>query len=36
MNNAAVTAQVGYALLGCAVVVAVFLPLTVRSYSGKV
>jgi ABC-2 type transport system permease protein len=36
MNNAAVTAQVGYALLGCAVVVAVFLPLTVRSYSKKV
>jgi len=36
MNNAAVTAQVGYALLGFAIVVAVFLPLTVRSYSRKV
>lgn len=36
MNDAAVTAQVGYALLGCAIVVAVFLPLTVRSYSRKV
>lgn len=36
MNNAAVTAHVGYALLGCAVLVAVFLPLTVRSYSKKV
>ena len=32
-NGAAVSAQVGYALLGCAIVVAVFLPLTVRSYS---
>ena len=36
MNNASVTAQVGYALLGCAIVVAIFLPLTVRSYSKKV
>jgi ABC-2 type transport system permease protein len=36
MNNAAVTAQVGYALLGCAIVVGVFLPLTVRAYSKKV
>jgi len=36
LNDAAVTAQVGYALLGCAIVVAVFLPLTVRSYSRKV
>jgi ABC-2 type transport system permease protein len=36
MNNAAVTSQVGYALLGCAVVVAVFLPLTVRSHSRTV
>ena len=36
MNEAAVTAQVGYALLGCAIIVAVFLPLTVRSYSKKV
>jgi len=36
MNDATVTTQVGYALLGCAIVVAVFLPLTVRSYSRKV
>jgi len=36
MNNATLTPQVGYALLGCAIVVAVFLPLTVRSYSKKV
>lgn len=36
MNDAAVTVQVGNALLGCAIVVAVFLPLTVRSYSKKV
>ena len=36
MNNASVTAQVGYALLGCAIVVAIFLPLTVQSYSKKV
>jgi len=36
MNSAALTPQVGYALLGCAIVVAVFLPLTVRSYSKKV
>ena len=35
MNEAAVTAQVGYALLGCVIIVAVFLPLTVRSYSRK-
>ena len=35
MNDGQVTAQVGWALLGCAVVVAVFLPLSVRSYSRK-
>jgi ABC-2 type transport system permease protein len=36
LNNGAVTAAVGYALLGCVVVVAIFVPLTVRSYSKKV
>ena len=30
-----VTANVGWALLGCAVIVAIFLPLSVRSYSRK-
>ena len=30
-----VTANVGWALLGCAIVVAIFLPLSVRSYSRK-
>jgi ABC-2 type transport system permease protein len=35
MNEGAVTANVGWALLGCAVVVAVFLPLSVRSYNRK-
>ena len=35
MNDGQVTANVGWALLGCAVVVAVFLPLSVRSYSRK-
>ena len=34
-NEGHVTAQVGWALLGCAVVVAIFLPLSVRSYSRK-
>jgi ABC-2 type transport system permease protein len=36
LNDGAVTAAVGYALLGCVVVVAIFVPLTVRSYSKKV
>jgi ABC-2 type transport system permease protein len=36
LNNGAVTPAVGYALLGCVVVVAIFVPLTVRSYSKKV
>ena len=36
LNNGAITAAVGYALLGCVVVVAIFVPLTVRSYSKKV
>jgi len=35
MNNGQVTAQVGWAVLGCVIVVAVFLPLSVRSYSRK-
>jgi ABC-2 type transport system permease protein len=36
LNNGAVTPAVGFALLGCVVVVAIFVPLTVRSYSKKV
>ncbi len=36
MNDGAVTAQVGWALLGCAAVAAVFIPLAVRSYSRRV
>jgi ABC-2 type transport system permease protein len=36
LNDGAVTPAVGYAILGCAVVVAIFVPLTVRSYSKKV
>jgi ABC-2 type transport system permease protein len=36
LNDGAITAAVGYALLGCVVVVAIFVPLTVRSYSKKV
>jgi ABC-2 type transport system permease protein len=36
MNHQAVTSQVGWALLGCAAVVAIFAPLAVRSYSKKV
>ena len=36
MNNGALTAQVGWALLGCAAVAAVFIPLAVRSYSRRV
>jgi ABC-2 type transport system permease protein len=35
MNEGAVTGNVAWALLGCAVVVAVFLPLSVRSYARK-
>ena len=35
MNDGQVTAEVGWALVGCAVVVAVFVPLAVRSYSRK-
>ena len=33
MNDGRVTAEVGWALLGCGIVVAVFAPLAVRSYS---
>jgi ABC-2 type transport system permease protein len=35
MNDGAVTGQVGWALLACAIVVAIFAPLAVRSYSRK-
>jgi ABC-2 type transport system permease protein len=35
LNDGQVTAQVGYALIGCVVVVAIFAPLAVRSYSRK-
>ena len=35
INEGQVTAHVGWALVGCAVVVAIFLPLSVRSYSRK-
>jgi ABC-2 type transport system permease protein len=34
-NDGAVTAEVGWALIGCVVVVAIFAPLAVRSYSRK-
>jgi len=36
MNHGQVTANVGWALLGCAVVVAIFAPLAVSSYNRKV
>ena len=36
VNDGAVTAQVGWALLGCATVAAIFIPLAVRSYSKRV
>jgi len=36
MNDGAITAQVGWALLGCATVAAIFIPLAVRSYSKQV
>ncbi len=35
MNDGNLTTSVGWALLGCGVVVAIFLPLSVRSYSRK-
>jgi ABC-2 type transport system permease protein len=36
MNDGAFTAQVGWALLGCASVATIFIPLAVRSYSRRV
>ncbi|MCR1781417.1 ABC transporter permease [Nocardioides carbamazepini] len=36
INEGQVTAEVGWALLGCAAVVAIFAPLAVRSYSRKI
>ncbi len=36
INDGQVTAEVGWALLGCAAVVAIFAPLAVRSYARKV
>jgi ABC-2 type transport system permease protein len=35
MNDGSVTGEVGWALLGCAVVVAIFAPLAVRTYARK-
>ncbi|MBD3148055.1 ABC transporter permease [Microbispora bryophytorum] len=35
LNDGAVTGEVGWAVFGCAVVVAIFAPLAVRSYSRK-
>jgi ABC-2 type transport system permease protein len=34
-NNGQVTAEVGWAVLGCLAVVAIFAPLAVRSFSRK-
>ena len=36
MNRGALTAQVGWALLGCVTVTAIFIPLAVRSYSRRI
>ena len=36
MNDGVVTAQVGWALVGCAVIAAIFIPLALRSYSRRV
>jgi len=36
MNDGTFTTQVGWALLGCATVAAIFIPLTLRSYSRRV
>jgi ABC-2 type transport system permease protein len=36
MNNGTVTIEVGWALLGCAIVAAIFIPLAVRSYSKRI
>jgi ABC-2 type transport system permease protein len=34
-NNGALTGEVGWALLGCAVVIGIFAPLSVRSFNRK-
>lgn len=36
MNDGTFTAQVGWALLGCATVAEIFIPLAVRSYSKRI
>ena len=36
MNDGTITTQVGWALLGCATVAAIFIPLALRSYSRRV
>jgi ABC-2 type transport system permease protein len=36
MNDGALTANVAWALVGCAAIVAIFAPLAVRSYSRKI
>jgi ABC-2 type transport system permease protein len=36
MNKGILTTQVGWALLGCAAVAAIFIPLAVHSYSRRV
>jgi ABC-2 type transport system permease protein len=36
MNDGTITAQVGWALLGCCAVAVIFIPLAVRSYSKRV
>jgi ABC-2 type transport system permease protein len=36
MNGGTFTAQVGWALLGCAAVAAIFMPLAIRSYSKRI
>jgi len=36
MNDGAITGNVGWALLGCAIVAAIFIPVAVRSYSKRI
>jgi len=36
MNHGALTAQVGWALLGCATVATIFIPLAIRSYARRI
>jgi ABC-2 type transport system permease protein len=36
MNNGTVTPEVGWALLGNAIIAAIFIPLAVRSYAKRV